>query len=246
MAQDEAKTTPRRAALLGLLWVAPTSAMIAPFGVLSGAISAESGLDIAQTLTLSALVFAGASQLATIELLRAGAPILVIVATGLAINLRFTMYAASLAPWLRAARTGPRMACAALLVDNVYAISILWFRQARGADVWARVVFYLSAAVFTWTLWQIATVIGFGLGAALPPEWSLDFAAPIAFLALAMPMLRGKPAWIAAAVAAALAIALKDLPYNSGVLVASLVAIGAALAAETVIGAPEREASSHD
>lgn len=244
---DESRETPRReapspmqAAWAGTLDAAPTLAMVAPFGLLAGAVSAEAGLDLAQTVALSALVFAGASQLASIELLRAGAPVLVILATGLAINLRFTMYAAALAPWLRGGARWPRIAASYLLVDGQFALATAWFRKIRGADVAARLAYLIGGGLLAWTVWQIATVVGFFVGAAIPPSWSLDFAAPIAFLGLAMPLLRDKPSWVAALVGGALATALKDLPFNFGVLIASVAAIGAALLAERALPTPSQ------
>lgn len=222
----------------GALAAAPTLAMVIPFGVLAGAISAEVGLDLAQTLALSALVFAGASQLATMELLRAGAPVLVILATGLAVNLRFTMYGAALAPWLRGGARPLRIPAGFFLVDGQFALAMAWFRKIRSADVAARLAFLIGGGLLAWVFWQIATVIGFFVGAAIPPAWSLDFAAPIAFLGLAIPLLRDKPSWIAALTAGALASALKDLPFNLGLLAASGAAIAAGLLSERALGRP--------
>lgn len=221
----------RRAAAAGVAAVLPTQIMVAPFGLLSGALSAEAGLDLLQTLALSVLVFAGASQLATLELLRQGAPALIIVATGLAINLRFTMYAAALAPWLTGMSRSTGAATAYFLVDNVFGVAVAWFQKVA-ADVRARTTFFIAAGLFTWTIWQIATAVGFFVGAAVPPSWSLDFAAPIAFLALALPLLNGRPSWIAAAVAATVATAFASLPFNAGVLIASVAGVAAGVAAD--------------
>lgn len=232
MSETPVTLSTARAARAGMAGVAPTLAMVLPFGVVSGAISAEAGLDFAQTMALSALVFAGASQLATIELLRAGAPILVIIATGMAVNLRFTMYAAALAPWLRGGRLWPKIGASALLVDNTFGVAMAWFRKHRDYGPGPRLVYLVAGGALVWLGWQSATLVGFAMGAALPPELSLDFVAPIAFLGLAMPLLRDSPSWLAAAVASAVAVAFKDLPFNAGVIAASLAGIAAALLAE--------------
>ncbi|MEL6977561.1 MAG: AzlC family ABC transporter permease [Pseudomonadota bacterium] len=219
----------RSAIVAGLLGILPTQAFVAPFGVLNGAIAAEAGLDLLQAMALSGLVFAGASQLSTIELLSAGAPAVVILAAGLAINLRFTMYSAALAPWLRSAPAPWRIGAASVLVDNNFAVAVHWYRAHPSAAPRLRAAYFIAAGLLNWLVWITATWAGFALGATLPPEWKLEFAAPIAFLAMALPLLRGRPAWTAAAVATVGAALLKDLPYGIGLLIASALGIGAAL-----------------
>ena len=48
---------------------------------------------------MSLLVYAGSAQLAALPLIVAGAPLWVIVATGLITNLRFVIYSAALRPY---------------------------------------------------------------------------------------------------------------------------------------------------
>ena len=63
------------------------------------------------------------------------------------------------------------------------------------------------------------------LGTAIPPEFALDFAVPITFLAMIAPLLR-TPAHIAAAfVSIAVTLALAFLPYNTGLLIAAVAAM---------------------
>lgn len=216
----------------GLVAILPTQMMVGPFGLLSGVISAESGLDLVQTLALSVLVFAGAAQLATLELLSDAAPILVIVLTGLAINLRFVMYAAAMKPWIRGVSGPTRLALGYFNVDNAFGVSMIWFRAESGASAAERAAFYLAGAVFSWVVWQAATVTGFALGAALPASLSLDFAAPIAFLGLALPLLVDRPAWIAAGVAMAVSALAWELPYNLNIVLAGAAGIAAGYVAE--------------
>ena len=63
----------------------------------------EAGIDVAQVMGFSVLVLAGASQFSAVQLLSDHAPVLVVLASSLAINLRMAMYSASLTPWLGAA-----------------------------------------------------------------------------------------------------------------------------------------------
>lgn len=211
----------------GVVAIMPTQLFVVPFGLVSGVVAAEIGMDLVQTLFLSIFVFAGASQFATMELLRDNAPALIIILTGLAINLRFVMYAASLSPWIGAAPRSGRWLVAYLNIDNVFAVASVWFRKEAQATPGERIAFHVGAAALTWLVWHVATVTGFYFGAAAPDYLSLDFAAPIAFLALTAPVLVDKPAWFAAATATALSLALHDLPFNLNVIVAGLAGIAA-------------------
>jgi predicted branched-subunit amino acid permease len=60
------------------------------------------------------------------------------------------------------------------------------------------------------------------LGAGIPESWSLGFAIPLSFLALLVPSIRNPATLGAALVGGTLAVLAHDLPYNLGLLVASL------------------------
>lgn len=56
----------------------------------------------------SVVVISGALQVTAVQLISEGAPLLVVLATARAINLRMAMYSASLAPHLGALAVGQR------------------------------------------------------------------------------------------------------------------------------------------
>ena len=87
---------------------APFVLVVAPFGLLFGVVAAEAGLDIVQTMAMTVLVIAGASQFAAVQLLSDNAPTIVAILTGLAVNMRMAMYSASLTPHLGKASLGKR------------------------------------------------------------------------------------------------------------------------------------------
>ena len=67
----------------GVRDVSPIIIGIVPFGLIAGAAGVEAGLSAAQTMGLSIFVFAGASQLAAIELFGQDAGIGLIAITAL-------------------------------------------------------------------------------------------------------------------------------------------------------------------
>jgi len=72
------------------------------------------------------------------------------------------------------------------------------------------------------------------LGAVIPAWWSLDFTIALTFIALAMPAIRDRPALVAALVAGGMAILAYALPFKLGLVLASLVGIGAGMFSERI------------
>lgn len=214
----------------GVRDVAPMLLGVAPFGMITGVTAAGVGLSPVEALGMSAIVFAGASQLAGLALLGAGAGFWVIVATTFMINLRMAMYSASLAPWLRRLSAPTRLVIAYLMTDQAYAFSIL--RYGREPEDFPRRDYYLGVATPLWILWMSATAAGVLLGAQIPPAWQLDFAIPLTFLALLAPAVRDRPSFVAALVGGGLALALQGLPYNLGLIVGAVAGIVAGTAAD--------------
>ena len=99
---------PKAAFLRGLRHSLPFALVIVPFAALFGVASAEAGLNAFETMAFSLSVFAGASQFAALQMMQDQAPVIVILATGLAINLRMMMYSVALTPHLGSAPLGVR------------------------------------------------------------------------------------------------------------------------------------------
>ncbi len=196
-----------------------------PFGLLFGIVGTEAGLSIAEVMGFSIAVIAGAAQFAAVQLMQENAPTLIIVTTALAVNLRMAMYSASLAPHLGPAPLWKRALAAYLLVDQVYAVSIARFESTPAMPIGEKLAFYFGSAAPLIPVWYGATFAGAWAGAAIPPEYALDFAIPITFLALVGPMLRTLAHLAAALTSVVVALALADLPFNTGLLIAALAAM---------------------
>lgn len=207
---------------------------VAPFGMITGVSAASVGIAAPDAIGMSALVFAGASQLAAIALIAQDASFWVILLTTLMINLRMAMYSASLAPWLAHLRPRARLGLSYLMTDQAYAFSIL--RYPREPNDFPRRDYYLGVATPLWALWLTATAAGALLGAQVPPAWQLDFAIPLTFLALLAPAVRDRPSLLAALTGGALAVMLDGLPFNLGLVIGALSGIAAGTVAEGRLG----------
>jgi predicted branched-subunit amino acid permease len=223
-------TRGRAAFVAGLQAVAPMVAAIVPFGVTAGVAGLDAGLGPWVTMGMSMVIFAGASQLASIQLLDAGAAVPLIIATALLINLRMVMYSAHLAPHFPQASGPTRSLMAYLLTDQAYALTIS--RVMDDQPLPAVHCFYLGAALPLWGVWQIATAFGYWAGAAVPASWELGFFVPLIFLALLVMSIRSLPGFLAAAVAGAIAIAGAGWPAGLGLTLGAVAGIVTGVVAE--------------
>ena len=203
---------------------------IVPFGVITGVAMVASGIPPLAAMAMSIIVFAGASMVASAQLLAQHTPALLVVLATLFINLRFMMYSASLRLHLAHLPLGWRLLVAYLQADNVYGLSLARFTDHPHDP--SKLEYFLGAAIPIWLAWQAAVLAGIVIGAEVPPSWRLEFAAPLAFIAMTVPFLRDR-AMVAAALAAGLTvIALQALPLRLNLVAAALAGIGAGLAME--------------
>ncbi|MFT5222124.1 MAG: 4-azaleucine resistance transporter AzlC [Glaciecola sp.] len=202
---------------------------IIPFGLVAGAVAIDTGLTIGDAMALSLFVFAGASQLAAIELLGNQAPIAVAVFTIAVINLRHLMYSASLAPHFAGLPLRHRVPATFIMTDQSYAVTIA--RAEEIDDPRRNLAYFLGAAIPLYVTWQLFTLIGTLVGAAIPDAIPLTFAIPMVFLVLLVPALKDRPAIAAAVTAGVGATVLGFLPANLGLFVSALggVAVGTLL-----------------
>ena len=194
-----------------------------PFGMIYGALALDAGLSAAAAQMMSSMVFAGSAQFITAQLAKDSTPGFVIVLTIAVVNLRHMLYSASLAPYLASVSTRWKMLVSYLLTDEAYAPSINHYENEgiKPFSHW----FLFGAGAALWINWQISTALGIFLGAAIPDSWSLDFALPLRFIAMVVPVLKSRPAVTAALSAGCVALAAYSLPYKLGLIVAALVGI---------------------
>jgi 4-azaleucine resistance transporter AzlC len=205
---------------------APLLLGVFPFGLIVGVTSVQVGLGILEAVGMSVFVFAGASQLAAIELLSDSAPLAVVVLTAVVVNLRMVMYSASIAPYFRRFASGWRFGLPYFLTDMAYVVTIVRYRSARSLD---RKAYYVGVAVTIWVVWQVATVVGAVLGTGIPDAWSLEFAVPLAFLALVAQTVESRGTAGAALGGGTVAFAGSGLPLNLGLLVGATAGVSVGL-----------------
>lgn len=203
----------------------PFVLVIAPFGLLFGVAGSEAGLNLLEVMGFSVLVIAGASQFTAVQLMNDHASTVMVILASLAVNLRMAMYSAALAPHLGAATRWHKALVAYFMVDQVFAISNADYEKAPRQGLAEKLSFYAGACTPVCPLWYVTSFAGAWLGAAIPPEFALDFAVPITFLAMIAPMLRSLPHLVAAGVSVVAALVLSFLPAGTGLILAAVAAM---------------------
>jgi predicted branched-subunit amino acid permease len=214
----------------GVHTASPFTTGVIPFGLIAGVSAAGMGMSLTTTMGMTLLFYSGSAQIAVLQLLQNGALPVTMVITALVINLRFLMYSASLAPHLHHLPRRKTWPLSYLLADQVFALFSL--RSASGELGRHAFHYYVGAAITMWLGWTLAVLAGVILGARIPEAWSLGFAIPLSFLALLIPSIRSAATLCAALVGGALAVLAIDLPYNLGMLTASLGGVIAGLTVE--------------
>jgi predicted branched-subunit amino acid permease len=216
----------------GMRGVLPILIGVIPFAMISGVAAVSVGLTFFETMGISVIVFAGASQLVVYQLMSAGSPWIIIVLTAWVVNLRFTMYSAALAPYLQKLSVGQKALLAYMISDQAFGISMSHFVvNEKVSHRW----YYFGAALTIWVVWQISAIIGALLGALVPASWGFDFAFPLSFMALMFAALYDHPTVAAAMVGGGIAVLAKGLPYNTGLVLATFLGIMAGYFAESLL-----------
>ncbi len=223
---------------------APFLLVVGPFSILFGVVAAEAGLNVLEALGFSVVVIAGAAQFTALQLLRDDAPTVIVILSALAINLRMAMYSATLTPHLGKAPLWQRALVAYFLVDQSFALASAKFDKEPALTVPQKVAYFFGVVTPICPMWYVLTVVGALIGNAIPPEYALDFALPITFLAMIAPMLRSVPHLTAAIVAVTASLVFVGLPLNLGLLIAGLLGMIAGAQAELWVARRQKEVSA--
>jgi 4-azaleucine resistance transporter AzlC len=215
-------------------------AAVIPFGLVAGAAPAAAGFGVLAAVGMSAFVFAGASQLALTDVLAGGGSALVAAMAAWTINLRMLLYSASLAPYLAHEPLGRRLTAAFLTVDQNYALAISHWSNRENQP---QASYMIGVGTLLGSAWVASTAVGALAGNALPEDLPLDFAVPLIFLVLLVPVLVSRPAWAAAAGGGTAAVVSGQMGAGHwAVMIGALAGIGLGTFVDWRTGSPETAA----
>jgi predicted branched-subunit amino acid permease len=213
--------------LSGFKGMLPITTGVIPFGAVMGTVCADAKLSFFQTVTMNVLVFAGAAQLAAVDLMTKNAASAVVIATGLIINLRFLLYSAALSPVVQRSGFLTKFFCAYSVTDQNYAV--MSAHQDKLPTARDATIFYVGASTCMILTWHASVVAGFVFGNFAPSSLALDFAVPLSFVALLLPTLKNKKYLIVTAFSSVVSVLLHGVPYKLGLIITALLAIALAI-----------------
>ena len=158
-----------------------------PFALAYGILAKQVGLTLAETVSMSVLVFAGAAQFIAVKMYGAGAAAGLIIITVFLINLRHLLMGAHLAPYLKRLPLWKQGLLAFGMTDESYVLTAARF-AASNPSPW----FQAGASASVFIPWVLISGLGAGLGnfIANPLSWGLDFAMTATFIVLLVPQLK--------------------------------------------------------
>lgn len=217
----------------GLQTGLPSLFGIGAWGMVVGVAMVKSGLTVVQACGMTLVAFAGSAQLASLPLIAAGAPIWVIFATALVVNLRFVIFSALLGPHF--AHLPMRQRFVLGYISGDVTIALFLQRYPSPAREPGKLSFLKGLMIPNWFAWQIGSLIGIFLGSAVPAEWQLGFAGTLAILCIMVPLILNRAALCGVLVAAVASVLAHGLPYKLGLLLAVLVGMVTAMVCEEML-----------
>ena len=211
---------------------APAMPGIFAWGVVAGMAMMQSGLTLWQALGMTLVVFAGSAQLAALPLIAANAPAMVIFLTGLVVNLRFVIFAASMGPHFAHLPWHRRLWYGYLNNDIMMGFFPQRFPGHTLAHTSGKAGYFAGLSYMNWLAWQSGSVLGILVASQVPASWGVGFAGTLALLAVMIPLVANAAALVAVVVAGAVAVAAYSLPYKLGLLLALLAGMAAASLAD--------------
>ena len=207
---------------------------LAAWGLMMGVAMMKSGMSMTESLLMGVMVFAGSSQLAAIPLLIAGAPMWVILATGMCVNLRFVVFSAHMRPYVIHLPLWERLVTGYLTTDLTYVMFTKRYprHEANDAQRLSHQAYLAGNSFVNWSAWVGCSVIGVVLANFIPTHWGLSFAGILALLGILCSLASSRLRVVSAGVAGAAAVAAFALPFKLNVLVAIAAAVALCLILE--------------
>jgi 4-azaleucine resistance transporter AzlC len=155
------------------------------YGLIFGALAAQAGFDLLVAAAMSAIVYAGGAQVASLQIWANPIPLLAVWATTFAVNARYILQSASLRPWLGGGKPLPTYASLFALSDASWVLALKRW-QTEPADGG----FLFGAGAAQYLPWVGGTAAGHIVGNRIgsPELYGLDFIFPAFFAAMAAGM----------------------------------------------------------
>ena len=207
----------------GVVDMLPLSLAVLPWGILFGSIAVQRGFSWLEAQLFSAIIFGGAVQIVTVELIADNATLLTILFTAFVISARHFLYGLTLREKLSPQPLPWRLGLGFLLTDELFALS--GHRRAYRGKL--RLIYGLAAGGSFYLAWNLWTFIGIVAGTSLPDltDLGLDFAIAATFIALVVPEIKTLATLAAVLTAALFSLLFSLVEFELGLVCAAVLAM---------------------
>lgn len=166
----------------------PVGAMVIAFGIAWGVAAKDAGLPDALVYALSGIVFAGASQFASLELWSGQMDYVALFLITFAVNARHILMGTTFFLDIREQTPVQKMLSVLTLTDAPYAMI-----QSE-PDRQRRIALIVGGGAMIWLTWMIGTAIGVLFGSVLgdTQTWGFDALMPIFFSVVLVSVFKGR------------------------------------------------------
>jgi 4-azaleucine resistance transporter AzlC len=190
----------------GLRDIFPMAIAYAPIAALWGTVAAGQGLSPFQAWLMSAGVYSGAAQFVSMDLIKDGTPLLLLVLTIATVSLRHVLMSASVSRHLTAISRAKASVLLFWLTDEAWALI-----ERRALEHPISTAYFIGVAVPLWPTWFTFCAIGAWLGNSLgdTSRYGLDFAFAAMFIAVLAGFWKGPRTAMVLVVSAGVAVISK-------------------------------------
>lgn len=160
----------------------------APVGAAFGVLARSHGFTPLEATICSATALAGAGQFIALAVAAGGASVATTLIATAVVNLRYVLFAATLAPRLRGVGRGPLTWLGFTLTDETFAVNVADVRQGESS-----VGSMTGVGAIAWLGWVLGTLAGSLAAESIgdPSRFGVDFAMPAMFSALFVALAEG-------------------------------------------------------
>ena len=204
---------------------------IAAWALVTGMAMVKGGMPVPMALLMALVVFSASSQLASVPLMLAGAPVWVVWLTAWCVNLRFVIFSVQMRRHMLTMPLRWRLVAGYLQADLTY----VFMQQRHGQSTPASqhhpepLAHLLGLSLINWGTWNVFVALGVLFADAIPTSWGMGFAGTLALLGLLVTFIRGRVMALTAALAATAAVAAFGIPFKLHIVVAVAAAVAAGL-----------------
>ena len=173
-------------AVAGFRACVPVALGVGVYGVLFGLLARQKGMSWVEAQSMSLFIFAGASQLISLDLWGPDLPVASLIITTFIVNLRHVLMGAALSPQLLRLSAGQAFGSLFFMTDESWAITLARYADDKRRALASDGAFLIGAGLAVFVFWNVSTALGHVLVRGLddPGRYGLDFAFTAVFTAL--------------------------------------------------------------